>query len=627
MVNTTDYPQPLILIDRGADWEGLQGRVVHWAEVEVPQGHDSVPRLVENQAQVLRQEYLAWVHDLGEHRLKGRTVKEHLHLGAGASYWWMTLVAAKDPSKGPAIYTVFKLRALERLYLASGCRGIILRSGDPRLHQVLSAWCARLGHLYRWDRSSGPGTSGRLQQLLRFFPHFIKGIASLVHRLWTRRRSLFGAKPLPGPGPQMAVFTYFPNIDHDQAARGVFRSRYWGKLHDLLEEGPWQVNWVWIYGPEGGCSIPDTLGWRDKFNSAAQGRARHYLLEEFLTPGAIFRANLLFLRLFWKNLQLKSIRRAFHFPGSALNFWPILADDWRAALTGSPAIHNCLAWEILRSLVKTLPRQEMGLYLWENQLWERALIFAWEKSGHGKLLGFQHSTLRFLDLRFFEDPRSYGLGEAAPPIPQTLVVNGAGALKLMQEVGYPNPKMTVAEAVRYLYLQKLAPGERLSVINEKISDNNSLLVVTGYLPDETAAQLRLLSQAASRCGLNGYERILVKPHPDCPVNAILQKEAPDLKVEIVQEPLNSLWPKAKLVFVANSTSAAIEAALLGLPVLVHVVEDSFNFSPLLGQPGVKHVVTADDLIQGLASPSPAPVSPDYFCLEEKLPRWRSLLKD
>lgn len=625
MDEATCSPGPLVLLDRGANFTGNAGRVVHWAEVEVPQGHDSVPLLVENQAQVLRQEYLAWVHDLGEHRLKGRTVKEHLRLGAGASYWWMTLVAAKDPSKAPAIYTVFKLRALERLYLTSGCRGIILRSGDPRLHQVLSDWCARLGHPYRWDRSAGPGTLVGLKQSLRLLPNPIKGIASLVHQLWTRRRSLFGAKPLQGPGPQMAVFTYFPNIDHDQAARGVFRSRYWGKLQDLLEQGPWQVNWVWIYGPGGGCSFPETLGWRDTFNRAAQGRARHYLLEEFLTPGAIFRANFLFLRLFWKNLKLKSIRQAFHFPGSALNFWPILADDWRAALTGSPAIHNCLAWETFRSLVKILPQQEMGLYLWENQLWERALIFAWEKSGHGKLLGFQHATLRFLDLRFYEDPRSYGLRDDAPPIPQTLVVNGAGALKLMQEVGYPNPKMRVAEAVRYLYLQKLAPGERLSAVNEK-ANGNSLLVVTGYLPDETAAQLRLLSQAVSRCGLNGYERILVKPHPYCPVAPILQKEAPDLEVEIVQEPLNLLWPKAKLVFAANSTSASLEAALQNLPILVHVVEDSINFSPLLGQPGVRHVGTVYELCEGLNSPTPAAISPDYFCLEERLARWQSLLK-
>jgi len=173
------------------------------------------------------------------------------------------------------------------------------------------------------------------------------------------------------------------------------------------------------------------------------------------------------------------------------------------------------------------------------------------------------------------------------------------------------------------YLDRVLAGVPASLTTGV--DQRTLLVVTGYLASETSAQLRLLAQAAQKGGLPGYDRVLVKPHPDCPVNGILKKVGPDLKVSVVQDPLSDLWPQATAVYTANSTSAAVEAALMGLPLLVHMVDNSFNFSPLWGQPGVRHVATVADLLQGLASPQALAVRRDFFCLEKGLPRWQALL--
>ncbi|MDP3183361.1 MAG: hypothetical protein Q8M54_11170, partial [Desulfobaccales bacterium] len=247
----------------------------------------------------------------------------------------------------------------------------------------------------------------------------------------------------------------------------------------------------------------------------------------------------------------------------------------------------------------------------------------------GKLIGFQHAGLAFLDLRFFEDPRSYRLATYPPPLPDLLAVNGAGPLNLLDEVGYPQDRRVTVEAVRYQfwgpYLDRGVKESPASRAPE--ADHRTLLVVTGYLASETSAQLRLLAQVAQKGGLAGYDRVLVKPHPDCPVNGILKEVAPDLKVSVVQESLSDLWAQATVVYTANSTSASVEAALMGLPVLVHLVENSFNFSPLWGHSEVVHVATVADLLQGLAYPKTAAVRNDYFCLEKGLPRWQALLRN
>lgn len=622
----TGQHELLVLLDRGAAWNGGKARLVHWAEMNVPPGRDSIPQLVEQQSRSLRAEYLAWVHDLGEYRRRGRTLRELLRLNGDFSWWWLTLLAQKSPLKSPAIYEVFKLRALERLYLASGCRGLVLCSPERRLHRVLSDWCGRLGHPYRWQRQVGSARPRGWRERLRFLPAPLRALGALGHRLWARQRHFPPVPAVPGGGRQGTVVTYFPNIEPQEARQGIFRSRYWGELHDLLERGPWRINWIWLAEASEECSLAAARRLRRQVQEKAQGRARYYFLEEFVTPGVLARAFKLYLRLAGRGLGLRAVRQAFHFPGSALNFWPVLARDWHNSFFGPEAMECCLHLLTFRELAARLPQQEWGLYLWENQPWERSLIFAWQGSDHGKLVGFQHATLRFLDLRFYEDPRSYRLASHPPPLPRVVALNGSAALKLMAEAGFPRERLALVEAVRYFHLQQ-SLGSRGAAPGAARGDRRNLLVVTGYLPQETRSQLWLLAQAAGRGALAGYDHVLVKPHPDCPVEEILGEEAPDLEVLTVQEALALLWPQAAAVYAANSTSAAVEAALLGLPVLVQVPEDSLNLSPLLGEPGVAHVATVEDLVQGLAHPFGASVSADYFCLEKGLRRWRSLLEN
>lgn len=184
----------------------------------------------------------------------------------------------------------------------------------------------------------------------------------------------------------------------------------------------------------------------------------------------------------------------------------------------------------------------------------------------------------------------------------------------------------MVEASRYMYLNRSSSGS-LQVSDPPIGSlKRTLLVITSISDRETICQLKLLAQAAARGGLKNFERILIKPHPDYPVGEIPQGMPQDLKVTIVHEPLSQLWPQASVVYAANDTTASLEAAGMGLPVLVHAAEDGFNFSPMFGQfMGVTYVATVENLVQGVVSTNPIPVTGDFFCLDPGLPRWCSLL--
>src|ERR1051326_5906457 len=70
-----------------------------WNSFETAPAARSVPRHLEDNAERLRARYLAFVHDLGEHRVSGRNIREWLTCADGFGYWWTTQVAEKSPLK------------------------------------------------------------------------------------------------------------------------------------------------------------------------------------------------------------------------------------------------------------------------------------------------------------------------------------------------------------------------------------------------------------------------------------------------------------------------------------------------------------------------------------------------
>ena len=139
----------LVLLDDVEDWEGESRVIAHWIELNVPESHESIPRRMEDQSLKIKTEYLAWVHDLRQTSVNGKTLISTLNFLDGLSYWWMTSIAVKSPFENDCIHTIFKLRALEKLYLERGCKGLIYYGNNLTLDRTLQGWAKKLGHNYK----------------------------------------------------------------------------------------------------------------------------------------------------------------------------------------------------------------------------------------------------------------------------------------------------------------------------------------------------------------------------------------------------------------------------------------------------------------------------------------------
>jgi surface carbohydrate biosynthesis protein (TIGR04326 family) len=282
---------------------------------------------------------------------------------------------------------------------------------------------------------------------------------------------------------------------------------------------------------------------------------------------------------------------------------------------------NCLFLRLLERSLKLLPQQELGIYLLENIGWEMAFVHAWKAAGHGTLVGVPHSTVRYWDLRYFYDPRSYArTGRNDLPLPDLVAINGPPAAAAYRDGGFPEDRLIEVEALRYLHLEKLGVGPRAA---RGAGAPLRVLILGDYMPHATSHQMRMLAAATSM--LPPETRYIVKPHPSCPIR---QHDYPSMQLEITGEPMALLLASCDVAYTSNMTSAAVDAYSAGVGVVSVLDPASLNISPLRGLASVTYVTSPSELARALSAArrekDDSPRRP-YFCLDRQLPRWRRLL--
>jgi len=152
------------------------------------------------------------------------------------------------------------------------------------------------------------------------------------------------------------------------------------------------------------------------------------------------------------------------------------------------------------------------------------------------------------------------------------------------------------------------------------------MVVGDFLLRNTQLQMRLLEKTARMLPEN--TRIIVKPHPLCPICA---EDYPSLDMEVSVESIANLLQSSDVVYASSMTSAAVDAYCAGVPVVCVLDLNTLNLSPLRGRPGALFASTPEELASKLISAAGAPPyagkREDFFTLDRKLPRWRALLLD
>ncbi|XDZ70410.1 TIGR04326 family surface carbohydrate biosynthesis protein [Alphaproteobacteria bacterium LSUCC0744] len=610
-----------------ADWSD---QIVLWrsySETGFPRAV-SIPTLVEKNANVFRDRYLSLIYDLGNSRVGKTKLLDSLQLRPGFSYWWMTLIAEKcNYAKSPLINDAIRLFAFEEWVAnAPKAKSIKLVSANQELCECLKNWCET--RKIQFESRQLPITAEPKTKFRRVFnrlPHTIQAGASLLKYLinrWPLRG--VGLKNWRETTGNITFFTYSDNLTPSALTKGKFESHYWAHLPDVLNCKGQATNWLHIYSKDSLLTSPKKASLTfNKFNEVAGRKQSHVSLDTFINLRLVFKVIVDFLRLFRTGVRVESHINSKKNPASEI--WPLLRSDWHASLFGVSAISNLLFLNLFETAVKTLPIQQKGLYLQENMVWESALNHIWKEAGHGSLIGVPHSTVLFWDLRYFHDPRSYNPSSSNHlPLPNYVAINGSAALNAYLDGGYPREKLVQVEALRYI---KIAEAQRPRVWTCKSSNKSIKLLVLGdYLASNTSTQLKLLEEAVHSISL--LIDITFKPHPNCRIELT---HYPGLTLKISMEPIEKLLAECDIAYVSASTSAAVDAYCMGVPIISLRDAEALNLSPLRGFEGVLFVDTPETLESALSYLQANPrveykLRQEFFNLDKKLPKWLKLFQ-
>lgn len=591
---------------------------------EIPEAV-SIPRLVEEKADNLRERYLAWIYDLGETRIHGKRIIDHLQLRPGFSMWWMSLLTEKcNFAKSPQINDAIRLMAFDEWASERAVGRIVLASANEPLAECISLWCAKMGVAF--ERQGLPRHPVQLSWVRRIYqtlPFTLQALAWLARYLvkcWALCGE--GLKKWHLSDGKMTFISYLFNMVPEATNSGRFESRYWAHLPDDLQREGCNTNWLHLYVKDGLLpTAKEAARVIRRFNESGQGQT-HVTLATFLSLRIVIRT----LRDWFRLARIgRQLERALCTPiGGELELWPLFRADWQRSFYGHVSMSNILFNNLFESAMRLLPKQRVGVYLQENQGWEFALIYAWKTAGHGHFIGTAHTPVKYWDLRSFYDTRCYlRIGENDLPLPDQVALNGPAALDAYRAGGYPEDDMVEVEALRYLHLaeDKTVRDPVLRPTAEPLR----VLVLGDFVPSNTQLQMRLLEKAAH--SLPADTRFIVKPHPNCPVRSA---EYPSLRLQVKMDAISSLLGGCDVAYTSSTTSAAVDAYCAGVPVISVLDPKILNLSPLRGCDGVLFVSTPEELANALISAAfiahPTTKQKDFFTLDYNLPRWRNLLR-
>ena len=611
----------LLILDLDKKYD-VTSDIIYWNSYDCIESDRvfSIPKLVEDNADLLKAKYLSLIYDFGEAQVNGKRITEHLIIRQNFSYWWLTLFAEKcNIIKSPQIDNIIKLMVLEKFLIEGDYQKVKFVSTNDELAMSVSQLTIKLLIDFDWEKvKSKKPKRGLIKNIFHFLPNLIKSPAWLVFYLfsnWSLKGE--GVEEWSKTNATSTFVSYFFNLVPEAIKEGRYESYYWTKLNNILNDNQHSTNWLHIYVKDN--LLPTSKDARDlirRFNASPKNNQVHTTLASFLSWRLIF----LTLKDWFKILRLyKLVRKQLKVTSG--HFWPLFEKDCQDSMSGISALSNLLDFNLFEKAMRALPPQDRGCYLQENMGWEFGFISAWQSAGHqNNLIGFPAGGVSYWDLRNFFDPRSYQRQNHCDlPLPNYVGINGEVAKNIYLKGGYPQQDLIEVESLRYLYLSNSSLKRDKLISKEKV-----ILVIGDYLKQNTYNQLILLSSAHEDVALS--VRYIIKPHPLGPVSI---ENFSNLPIELSTKPIQELLEKSDMVFTGPLTTAGIDAYCLGLPIITHLNGKTLNMSPLRGVKSVYFATNSDDLsiaINTLVSTN-LNLNENYFYLNPTLPKWNKWLMD
>ena len=571
-------------------------------EKKQEKGSISLPEMMNKTENYRKPKCLSWLENVKNSTCGNTTVVDTLLIRPGLSYWWMTIPSDYSFKTTSIAYATLSLWALAQIADASHAEKLQVHGADVELEKIPTLWCSETegkiifvdGHTKDMDESHVRTTYSHIERKL---PTLISGLGYLAlqylrYFTWSRHKlPLETANDL-----ELTVVDYFANLDSAAALEGTYASNYWGPLTQILPQLRTTVNWIHI--DVRSAALPSVRSARavirglNRHNSSSN----HVLLHDYLTLRVAFKSAVQYLRIRGITKQLAT-RIPWIDSVSELDVSLLVRSRLNSDFQGIGAARNALWLSLFDEAVPFQPAQGSCIYLMENQPWELALLRAWMSRGAGPNIGVVHVPVRTWDLRYALGGLA-GRAENGPtlPKPSCVAVIDPKSEAIMMANGLEPSAISEVEALRFLSHNSTDEG---ASDNRTDASNSQRLLVLGEYDFLMCAKLLQVLEELVRSTEEKWV-FSFRPHP---ANPISQDGLP-VRVSLSEaHKVGEDLAKCHVVLCSNVSSAALDANLQGIPILMLRDDRQFNGNLLKNGPTMQYVSNARDVKASLRDPN------------------------
>jgi surface carbohydrate biosynthesis protein (TIGR04326 family) len=581
----------------------------------------SLLKILEDNSDELRQQFFEIRTDFLN--ILSKNIETASSKNIGNQLLWMSLLVESGPIKSPNLLDVFRLLTIDKFLVNPNTKIIKYLGSKKSIAKSLKKLCFKSNINFKWEKTSNINRKNlfgfkefnfgyTLHSILWFIKFIIQhwSLKKLAVPNWfTQSNSIF-------------IFSYFAHLDKNSCDSGKFYSDQWGVLPKLLKDSGKLINWVHFFIFSDLVRNTKTgITWLKLFNKNKVNKDVHFFLQSIIDFKIIFKS------LFnWFQMQLFYFRSAKKIEDPIKRhkydwLWPVLKNDWKNSMIGASSIDHILLINLFDELLKKMPHQKVGFYLYENQGWEQAFLRAWKKYNHGKIIGIAHSTIRYWDLRYYNNSLIDKFSNYYKP--DLIAVNGISAWSNLKDAGYSMNNCVPVEAIRYLYLNEV---KRSIQIKKYEQTKNKRLLLLGDIQFSTTDRMLKVVESYKRVSKNSFE-IWIKPHPHNPIDLAKYHS---LNLIQTNDRLIKLLPKIDILLTSVYTSADLDGFCSGLPVINYIDPFGFNYSNLRHVKDSYFISSSNELdavIRKIASDNyKVNNNEEYFWLNQTLPKWKDLLE-
>tara|TARA_B100000401_G_C52809180_1_gene722742 strand:- start:639 stop:2468 length:1830 start_codon:yes stop_codon:yes gene_type:complete len=598
-----------ISINLGSDSSPSSKDVLFWNAEDNSKGQ-MISNYLEKYKVEIRHTYLRFIDELANKKIDNNTITKAFSLDNHHNLWKTSLINEKCPIKSPHIVDCLKLICLEKILIQKKIKLINLYSQNNEITKSIELLCLRKKIKLIQHRKIS---------FNRIF-HFIKLPLSLrafiyILRIGINYVNFFGTNNhLKKYTNKISIFSYLLNFEvkANSKEKILFHSSYWNKLPEMIRKNFRGINWFHI-----------PIGFQTKNYSKIENlnhlklKDKHELISNSFSFKLFIKSTLIFLKYLFKKYDFNKKFSCFNLKNSNINFWYLLEEDWNKSFKGSNLFYSIMMMNIFDNILSNIPKQKVGIYLLENQAWEKSLISSWNKFNHGGLIGVAHSTIRFWDLRYFRS-KKYLENKILlkNEFPNHIAVNGMLSMNALLKGGYNRELLIKTEALRFLYLNKYKTNKY------KRKKIKKILLIGDIDKNNTMDLLSSINTIQSK--IIGHN-ITFRSHP----GQVLKNEANQLGINNSNEKeLVKDINRNDLIVISGSSSVALEVLILNKPLVVFFSNDKLNLSPLSDFKEIHFVSTPKNLLESIirSKHNKKLIKKNSLYLDKELTYWKANLE-